>query len=99
MSDNNCPVCALFDLSFTEFVTTRVIKVLFVIGVILAAVGAIALVVRGFHIGIGRGILHLILSPIVFLLYTLLARIWCEMIIAVFRIAENTSKLVQQQKS
>jgi len=88
----------LFDLSFTEFVTTHVIKVLFIIGVIFAAIGTIALIVAGFSAGAGMGILFLLLSPIVFLLYVLGARIWCEMIIVLFRIAENTSRLVDQNK-
>lgn len=88
----------LFNLSFTEFVTTRVIKVLFIIGVIFAAIGTIALIVAGFSAGAGMGILFLLLSPIVFLLYVLAARIWCEMIIVLFRIAENTSRLVDQNK-
>ncbi len=88
----------LFDLSFTEFVTARVIKVLFVIGVVFAAIGTIALIIGGFSAGAGKGILFLILSPLVFLLYVFGARIWCEMIIVLFRIAENTSRLVDQNK-
>ena len=88
----------LFDLSFTEFVTTRFIKVLFVIGIIFAAIGAIALIVSGFGAGAVTGILFLILSPIVFLIYVFIVRIWCEIIIVVFRIAENTSRLVDQNK-
>ena len=88
----------LFDLSFTEFVTTRFIKVLFVIGIIFAAIGAIVLIVSGFGAGAVTGILFLILSPIVFLIYVFIVRIWCEIIIVVFRIAENTSRLVDQNK-
>ncbi len=91
-------ISMLFDLSFTEFVTTRFIKVLFIIGIVFAAIGAIALIVGGFSAGVGRGIFSLILSPVAFLLYVLGARIWCEIIIVVFRIAENTSRLVDQNK-
>ncbi len=86
----------LFDLSFSEFVTTRVIKLLFIIGVFFAAIGTIILIVSGFSDGIGKGIMFLILSPLFFLLYVLGARIWCEMIIVLFRIAENTSRLVEK---
>ena len=96
---NKGSIGMLFDLSFSEFVTTRVIKVLFIIGVIFAAIGSIALIVTGFSAGAGQGVLFLILSPIVFLLYVLLARIWCEIIIVVFRIGENTSRLVDQGTS
>lgn len=84
---------ALFDLSFSEFVTTRVIKMLFIIGIVFAALGAFTLLVSGFSSGFGKGLLMLILSPLVFLLYVLAARIWCEIIIVVFRIAENTARI------
>ena len=84
----------LFDLSFSEFVTTRVIKVLFVVGIVFSALGALAMIAAG----AGRGILMLVLSPLVFLLYALVIRVWCELIIVVFRIAENTSRLAGQNK-
>ena len=88
----------LFDLSFSEFVTTRVIKVLFVVGIVFSALGALAMIGAGFAAGAGRGILMLVLSPLVFLLYALVVRVWCELIIVVFRIAENTSRLAGQNK-
>jgi hypothetical protein len=87
---------SIFDLSFTEFITIRIIKFLFVLGIILAAIGTLLLIVTGFSNGIGVGILSLVLSPLIFLVYVLLARIWCEMIIVMFRIAENTGRLVEQ---
>ena len=78
-----------FDLSFTEFITIRIIKFLFILGIIFAAIGTLLLIVTGFSNGIGAGILSLVLSPLIFLVYVLLARIWCEMIIVIFRIAET----------
>ena len=87
---------SIFDLSFTEFITIRIIKFLFILGIIFAAIGTLLLIVTGFSNGIGAGILSLILSPLIFLVYVLLARIWCEMIIVIFRIAENTGRLVDQ---
>ncbi len=87
-------LATIFDLSFTEFVTTRVIKVLYVIGILFSGLFALAIIIGGFSEGAAKGILGLIIGPIVFLVYVLLARIWCEMIIVVFRIADNTSKIV-----
>lgn len=96
---NKSSIGMLFDLSFSEFITTRIIQLLFIIGVVFAAIGSLAFIVSGFRSGAVLGLLFLILSPIVFLLWVLFARIWCEMIIVVFRIAENTSRLVDQGKS
>ncbi len=89
---------SLFDFSFTEFITTRVISILFILGVIVSGIAALGFIISGFASSVGTGILFLILSPIIFLIYVLLARIWCEMVIVIFRIAENTSRLVDQNR-
>ncbi|HDP34819.1 MAG TPA: DUF4282 domain-containing protein, partial [Candidatus Hydrogenedentes bacterium] len=65
-------------------------------GITLAAVYAVVFICMGFAVGAGVGLLFLILSPVVFLLFVLGARIWCEMLMVIFRVAENTSRLVEQ---
>ncbi len=97
--ENKGTIGLLFDLSFSEFVTTRMIKFLYVLGIVGAAIGSLTFLVAGFSGGFFKGLLFLILSPLVFLLWTLGARIWCELIIVAFRIAENTSRLVEQGKT
>jgi len=51
---------ALFDFSFKEFVTIKIIKVIYGIGLFFAAIGALALLVKGFQAGFFLGILALI---------------------------------------
>ena len=87
---------SLFDLSFTEFITTRVIKVLFILAIIVAAIVAFVMIVSAFAAGALSGIVVLIISPILFLLCVILARVWLELIIVIFRIAENTGRLAEQ---
>lgn len=58
---------ALFDLSFKDFLTPRVIEILFVIAIVLAAIVAVVFVVGAFVNSLGFGVLVLILSPIIFL--------------------------------
>jgi len=87
---------SLFDLSFTEFVTTRVIKALFVLAIVMGTVGAFGLLISGIGKGGGMAFLSILLAPIAFFLYVLMARIWLEVIIVLFRIAENTGRLVEQ---
>ena len=90
----------LFDLSFTEFVTTRLIKVVYVLGIIGAALAGLQRIYLAFRIGgFGSGLLTLVVTPLLFLVAVLLVRIWCEMIIAIFRIAENTGRLAEAQKA
>lgn len=97
--ENKSVFSVLFDMSFTEFITTRMIKVLFIIGIIGASFSTLAVLVSGFKTGFFAGLLSLILAPVVFLFWVLLARVWCELIIVAFRIAENTGRLVEQGKT
>lgn len=88
----------LFDFSFDEFVTTKIVKILYGIGIILAAIGTLALIVNGFGNSFGRGLLTLLISPVVFIVYTILARVVLETIIVMFRIAENVEKIADSDK-
>ena len=87
---------ALFDFSFSEFITVKLIKILYILGIIFSTIVAIIFIVSGFNISTGVGIIFLILSPIIFLLYVILIRIWLEIIIVVFKIAENTKQLAEK---
>ena len=90
---------SLFDLSFSEFVTTKIIKFLFILAIIGSGIGALGVVITGFASNSGAiGILFLLLSPVVFIIFVLLSRVWLELVIVVFRIAENTTQLVRQKK-
>jgi hypothetical protein len=88
---------ALFDLSFSEFVTTKLIKVLYIILLIVMALGYLALVIAGFSQSFWGGLLMLVIvGPIATLLYIIMARVYMELLIVIFRIAENTGELVKQ---
>lgn len=89
----------LFDFSFTEFVTTKIIKILYGIGIFIAALVALGFIVSGFSDSFGKGIIFLILSPIVFIIYTILARVGLEVIIVLFRISENVGEIAKAKKA
>ena len=86
----------IFDFSFSEFVTTKVIKILYGIGIFIAAICALGFIVNGFAAGFWRGLLMLILSPVVFMIYTILARVGLEVIIVIFRISDNIAKIAEK---
>jgi len=86
----------LFDLSFSEFITTKVVKVLFIIGIAFGALYTLSLFVAGLSQGGLTALIAVVGAPILFIITVLLTRIWLEIIIVVFRIAENTAKLVEQ---
>lgn len=88
---------ALFDFSFTEFITTKLIKVLYGIGIVISGLSALSWIVSGFAGSFGKGLLFLILSPIVFIIGVILTRVWLEIIIVVFKIAENVGKIADSK--
>jgi len=86
----------MFDTSFTRFVSTKVVSVLYQLT--LAAIIIITLLAMFAGImqassGNSGAILLTILAPITGLVLGLVARLAAEMTIVVFRIAENTTVL------
>ncbi len=79
----------IFDFSFSEFVTTKVIKFLLGLAMAINVIVTIVIIVGGFNNGALAGIVTLILSPIIYLVLMLFSRIYLELIIVIFRIAEN----------
>ncbi len=89
---------ALFDFSFKEFITTKIIKIIYAIGILGAGIGAIGVIIKGFGAGAFAGILALIVSPIVFIIYTILIRVWLEVVIVLFRISEDIRDLAKKSE-
>ena len=99
---------SLFDLSFKNFVTPKLIKILFIISLALLVIAYIWIAIAIFTGGGGYevsadgtleeeggdtalGILWLlVLGPIALFFYTLLYRVFFELIIVLFRIFENS---------
>lgn len=86
----------LFDFSFEESITLSIIKVIYVLFVVLAGLAALGMFIAFATQGGAALVIGLIAAPIAFLLYVILARVWLELIIVVFRIAENTAEIARQ---
>lgn len=89
---------ALFDFGFNHFVTLSVIRILYVLGlclIVLVWLGAIgsALLSMNFLSALGA----IVIGGGAALVYVIFFRIWLEIIVVVFRIGENTSRLVELQ--
>lgn len=83
----------LFDFSFTEFITTKIIKFIYILGMIVTGLATIGIIISGFSQSVVIGIVALIFSPLIFLIYVIVLRVWLEIIIVIFRISENTELL------
>ncbi len=88
----------LFDFTFSEFITARLIKVFFILGIAGSALSTFSVLVGGFAHSFMYGLVMLVLSPLVFLLMVLGCRVWLELIMLGFKIAENTAQVAQNTR-
>jgi hypothetical protein len=88
---------ALFDMSFTTFVTPMIIKVVYIIGLVAIALGTIFFALSGFFgDSPGLGVVTLIVSPLVGLLYLCFFRMMCEFYVAITRMSEDINRRLPQ---
>lgn len=86
---------SLFDLSFSSLITTRIIKVLYVLALIGIGLGYLVFTISAFASDTAFGVITLfVLGPIVALIYVVYARVFLELVIALFRIMESNVEMV-----
>ena len=95
---------SLIDLKFSRFITAYLVRIIYVIMLVLILLGLIGAVISGlFTMFTGRsgilvGLGTICLSPFVTVLYIILARVWTELIMVIFRIAEDLHELVEMKR-
>lgn len=90
---------SLFDFSFTSFVFPKVISFVYAVFVVFAGLGYISGVVFGFNQSSMIGLGALVLGPLVLILYLIMIRAWMEIAIVMFRIYDNTDRMVEMRSS
>jgi hypothetical protein len=81
---------ALFDINFTSFVTPKVVKVLYTLAMIGAALSGIGLALILMALNVAVGVLVLLIwTPLSFVISIGLTRIMLEFFVVNFRIAED----------
>lgn len=87
----------LFDFSFEAFITPSIIKILFILILVVIALGALGMIIVAFTQGVVAGLAMLIIGvPIGGFLYILFARVWLEIVVVFFRIEENTAIMAER---
>jgi uncharacterized membrane protein len=86
-------LATLFDFSFSSLITIKIVRFLYALALIGAAVWTLIVLVAAFNESGGAGIVVLVLTPIIFLLFAIVVRVYMELIIVQFKIADNTSKM------
>jgi hypothetical protein len=86
---------ALFDFSFKSYITPKIIRIIFGIVIVISAIGALFLAAASFEANAAVGaVVLIVIAPIVFLFYVIMYRVMLEVVMAVFTIAENTTRMV-----
>ena len=91
----------LFDFSFKKFITTKVVKFIFWVNIIIAGILAVLTIIGGFKESVILGIVALVLAPIFYIIYVAILRVTLELVVVVFRIGEHVediSKRAQNKK-
>ena len=90
---------SLFDVSFTSFITTKIIKVVYIIILVVISLAALVFVGAAFSQSSAAGVITLLIfAPLAWLLYVIYARIALEVIIQIFRITEQQRDQTAMQR-
>jgi hypothetical protein len=83
---------ALFDFSFTTFITPKVVKVVYIIATVLLGLAFLVFLISSFTQSAAAGVAVLIIGPIVFVLYLAFIRMSLEFAVAIVRMSEDIHK-------
>jgi hypothetical protein len=90
----------LFDLSFNELVTSKLVPFLYGLSLLLSGIVAVLLIVVGFHTSMVFGILALLIgAPLVFLFTVIWSRVSFEMTMSLFKMAKQIGKRGEKPES
>jgi Domain of unknown function (DUF4282) len=92
-------LASLLDPSFSTLVTTRVIRFLYLLLLVLIGIGLVVWIIAAIASGSATEIvLALIVGPLVTLVYVIYARVFLEVIMAIFRILESSREIAFLQR-
>lgn len=90
---------ALFDMSFSRFITVSIIRILYILGMCGIVLGWFVLVIGGFSHGAAAGLAMIIVASIVAVIDLIFLRVWLELIVVVFRIGDNTTAIASAYRA
>lgn len=85
---------ALMDTRFDSLITPRIVRVLYIVAMIGIAIGAVVSIIGAFTNSASSGIITLILSPFIALLFLTFVRLFLESIMVFFKIREAADEIV-----
>lgn len=89
----------LLDFSFTNFITRKLIGVLYVIALIAIVLTSLGMLVAALAKGTALAMLVAIVTAVVtFCISVLALRVWLELLVVIFCIADNTTEIADHMR-
>jgi uncharacterized membrane protein len=98
MSQTKNFLAQLFDFSFTDFITPKLVGIVYGIGIGVVGVYSLITIVTGFYEAFWLGLLGLVVAPFIFLGMIIILRFYLEFLVVMFRVAQNTSRIAENTK-
>ncbi len=90
-------LATLFDLEFKHILTTRMVPIIYTLGIVSFAILALSISVLGFRISIWAGLFYLlVVAPAAFLALVLAMRVALEFVLTVFKLLEVTEAMYRK---
>lgn len=84
---------ALMDTRFDSLITPKLIRFLYIVGMVVLAIVVLVVIIAGFADSAGSGVLALILAPLVALIYLIVLRLWLELIVVTFKLRDAAEEI------
>jgi hypothetical protein len=89
---------SLMDTRFDHLITPKMVRFLYILAMIVLAIGVVVGIIVAFTNDVGTGVLTLILAPIGGFVYLIIARLYLELIVVAFKIREAAEEVASNTR-
>jgi hypothetical protein len=97
MADEKNFFAGLFDFSFQHQLTRRIVKLLYILGIVFGGIAVVAKVVLGYQQSPADGIINLVVGIVALFVGILVSRVLLELSLVILRIAESIERATHPQ--
>lgn len=92
MPDEKNFFAALFDFSFQQQLTRRLVKLLYIIGIVAGGITVVTFVVLGFQQSPAEGLINLVAGIVALFVSILIVRVFLELVLVILRICDGIER-------
>ena len=86
---------SLFDISFANFITIKIIGILYIMAIVMVSLGCLAFLINSFNNGFVGVLTGLIVTPLIWILQVIGIRVGLESLAASIKTSENTARMLE----